>query len=81
MTSTSQQNTLDGRSHLWGFAASRAESLRLSVEPTILLAALPPEAKPLISNVLTESQRLSAQEEAEPQCATQAERSLSHEIL
>jgi len=29
-----------------GFAASRAESLRLSVKLTILLAATPPEAKP-----------------------------------
>jgi len=81
MTSTSPQNTLGARSHLCGFAAFRAERLWLSVEPTILLAALPPEAKPLISNVLTESQRLSAQEEAEPQCATQAVRSPSHEIL
>jgi len=31
-----------------GFAASRAESLWLSVKPTTRLAAVPPEAKPLL---------------------------------
>jgi len=50
-----------------GFAASRAESLRLSVMPATLFAATPPEAKPLFSKRRTESLRLSAREMAKPE--------------
>jgi len=52
-------------------AASRAESLGLSVTGSILFSATPPEAKPLLNHKgRTESQRLSAREAAKPRINT-----------
>ena len=52
---------------LCGCAATRAESLWLSVKPTPLLAATPPRQSLSFSTRRTESQRLSARVAAQPQ--------------